>query len=56
MDSISLDYQNPFLYVAGAAGVSMLINFYCCLHKCRSRSKNVIVENLENQKIQKNMD
>ena len=41
MDNISLDSTNPFLYLAGAAGVSMLINIYCCLHKCRNRTDKV---------------
>ena len=39
MDNISLDSENPFLYLAGAAGVSLLINLYCCLHKCRNSNE-----------------
>ena len=37
MDNISLDSQNPFLYVAAAATISTCLNLYCCLRYCRNR-------------------
>ena len=45
MDNISLDSGNPFLYLAGAASLSVLINVYCCLRKCRNKTDNVSVKN-----------
>ena len=51
MDSISLDSENPFLYVAGAASISMLINIYCCLRNCKNRNNKVITKNSKNSKI-----
>lgn len=37
MDNISLDSENPFLYVAAAATISTCLNLYCCLRYCRNR-------------------
>ena len=37
MDNISLDSQNPFLYVAAAAAISTCLNLYCCLRYCRNK-------------------
>ena len=48
MDNISLDSQNPFLYVAAAATFSTCINLYCCLRYCRNR-KNVNNNRVRNQ-------
>ena len=48
MDNISFDSGNPFLYLAGAASVSMLINVYCCLRKCKNNN-NDKKENLTQQ-------
>lgn len=49
MDNISLDSQNPFLYVAAAATISTCINLYCCVRYCRNRKdvKNNRVRNQE---------
>ena len=48
MDNISLDSQNPFLYVAVAAAISTSLNIYCCLRYCRNR-KNTKNNRISNQ-------
>ena len=47
MDNINVDFNNPFLYVAGISTVSILTNMYCCYRRCqynKNREKEVNLE------------
>ena len=47
MDNINVDFNNPFLYVAGISTVSILTNMYCCYRRCQYNKKREQEVNLE---------
>tara|TARA_S200000501_G_scaffold355617_2_gene377507 strand:+ start:1336 stop:1725 length:390 start_codon:yes stop_codon:yes gene_type:complete len=47
MDNINVDFNNPFLYVAGISTVSILTNIYCCYRRCKYNKKREKEVNLE---------
>ena len=47
MDNINVDFNNPFLYVAGISTVSILTNIYCCYRRCQYNKKIEKEVNLE---------
>ena len=47
MDNINVDFNNPFLYVAGISTVSILTNIYCCYRRCQYNKKREKEVNLE---------
>ena len=52
MEDISLDYNNPYLYVGGVATVSMLINAYCCYRNCKANKAEK--KKLQTKKLRNN--
>ena len=52
MEDISLDYNNPYLYVGGVATVSMLMNVYCCYRNCKANKAEK--NKLQTKKVRNN--
>tara|TARA_B100000131_G_scaffold21811_1_gene21005 strand:- start:490 stop:885 length:396 start_codon:yes stop_codon:yes gene_type:complete len=47
MDNINVDFNNPFLYLAGISTVSILTNIYCCYRRSQHNKKKEQEVNLE---------
>ena len=52
MEDISLDYNNPYLYVGGVATLSMLLNVYCCYRNCKANKAEK--NKLQTKKVRNN--
>ena len=52
MEDISLDYNNPYLYVGGVATLSMLLNAYCCYRNCKANKAEK--NKLQTKKVRNN--
>ena len=52
MEDISLDYNNPYLYVGGVATLSMLMNVYCCYRNCKANKAEK--NKLQTKKVRNN--